>query len=308
MKHAAPLRGTQTLVGQMSWVFARPTLTLLEIAWRWLFGIPFLLLCDRTAQRILAALPFASSGAAAIHLENPWAAVGQIAGVWALYRPHVAAELPSLLIPAAIAWSVLSGLGRNLVLKRVSPGLRFSPATLILLQAAWLAALAVVLAGWVWAMGWVASTHLAGLAEPDLVGYSIWAIFLTLGFFTLWALVSWPFAMAPILALVESRSAASALARTFALGREITSRLIEANLVMGIVKLALLVLAMVFSSVLIPFSDEVGAGALHLEWFIVAAFYFIASDYFHVVRLRGYLEFWKARREPAEPLLRKASD
>jgi len=308
VKQAAPLRGTQTLVGQMSWVFARPSLTLLEIAWRWLFGIPFLVLCFRAAQRILAALPFDSSGAAAIHLENPWAAVGQIGGVWSLYRPHVAAALPSLLLPPAIVWSVLSGLGRNLVLKRIAPGLRFRPATVIVLQAAWLAELAAVLSGWVFSMGWVASKHLAGPSEPDLVGYSIWAIFLTLGFFTLWALVSWPFAMAPIISLVEARSAASALRRTFTLGRELTSRLVEANLVMGIVKLMLLVLAMVFSSVLIPFSDEVGAGALHIEWFIVAAFYCVASDYFHVVRLRGYIEFWNACRQPAAPAFRTASD
>ena len=70
----------------------------------------------------------------------------------------------------------------------------------------------------------------------------------------------------------------------------------EINLVMGIVKLALLVLAMVLSAVLIPFSDEVGAGAMHLEWIVVSLFYLIASDYFHVVRLKGFVEFWRAFR------------
>ena len=39
----APLRGTQSLVGQMGWVFARPSLTAIEIAWRWTFALPFMI-------------------------------------------------------------------------------------------------------------------------------------------------------------------------------------------------------------------------------------------------------------------------
>lgn len=57
LKAAAPLRGTQSLVGQMGWVFARPSLTLMEVAWRWLFGIPVLAACWIILQRILVALP-----------------------------------------------------------------------------------------------------------------------------------------------------------------------------------------------------------------------------------------------------------
>ena len=47
---AVPVRGTQKLVDQMGWVFRRPTITALEIAWRWLFGVPFLLVCWRSAK------------------------------------------------------------------------------------------------------------------------------------------------------------------------------------------------------------------------------------------------------------------
>ena len=135
--------------------------------------------------------------------------------------------------------------------------------------------------------------------EPDLIGYSIWVIFFTLGFFTLWALISWAVSIAPMLVLLENCGPGAALARSLRLGKPFTSKLVEINLVMGIVKLALLVLAMVFSSVLIPFSQEIGAGALHLQWVIVSLFYFIASDYFHVVRLKGFIEFWRVFRSTA---------
>ncbi len=57
---------------------------------------------------------------------------------------------------------------------------------------------------------------------------------------------------------------------------------------------------MVFSAVLVPFSDEVGAGALHIEWILVSLFYLVASDYFHVVRLKGFVEFWRTFRGASE--------
>lgn len=280
----------------MSWVFSRPSLTVIEIAWRWLIGAPFLAVCWFQAQRILADLPLESSGAASVNFQNPWVGAVQLAGVWALYKPHLLAVLPRIGIPAALAWAVFSGIGRNLVLMRMEPGTRFRPVAMIVLQAVWLAALLALWWGWFASIGWVAQTHITASAEPDLVGFSIWAIFLSLGFFSLWALVSWPLAVAPMLALLEQRSASSSFGHAFRLGKTFTGKLVETNLVMGIVKLMLIVLAMVFSSVLLPFADEVGAGALHLEWVVVGIFYFIANDYFHVLRLKGYLEFWRTYR------------
>ena len=48
---------------------------------------------------------------------------------------------------------------------------------------------------------------------------SIWAIFLSLGFFTAWALVSWPLSIAPLLVLLENRSALSALGQSLQAGQ-----------------------------------------------------------------------------------------
>jgi hypothetical protein len=124
----------------------------------------------------------------------------------------------------------------------------------------------------------------------------MWVIFLSLGFYTAWALVSWPLAIAPLLMLMEGRSAFSSLRESFRLGRSFTAKLVEINLVMGIVKLALIVLAMVLSAAPLPFSDQLGLGALHVLWAVAAVFYLVASDYFQVVRLKGFLEFWKMFR------------
>ena len=293
---AAPLRGTQTLVGQMGWVFQRPLLTAIEVAWRWLFGMPLLLLCWIELKKIIIAVPPQSAGLDTLDPQNPWVAAVQLSNAWALYQPHVAAVLRWLLPLAALAWVIVSGLGRSLVLKRMQQSLRFRPIAMIALQAAWLAFFALTCWGWLRTMQWVASTHITHNAEPDLIGFSVWAIFLSLGFFTAWALLSWALSIAPHVMLLENRSALSALGQSLRLGRPMTAKLVEINMVMGIVNLALLVLAIVLSAAPLPFSDQLGSEALHIVWTMAMVFYFVASDYFQVVRLKGFQEFWKMFR------------
>ena len=293
---AAPLRGTQSLVGQMGWVFERPSLTVLEIAWRWIFGLPFLAVCWIQAQRILAALPPDAAGLTALDPQNPWVAAVQLSSAWALYQPHLMVIFRWLLPVAGLAWVVVSGLGRSFILKRMDSTLSFRPVAMIALQAAWLAFFALTCWGWFSYIQWVASTHITPSVEPDLIGFAGWVIFLSLGFFTAWALLSWALSIAPLVMLLENRSALSALGQSLRLGRPMTAKLVEINMVMGIVNLALLVLAMVLSAAPLPFGDQLGSEALHAVWAVATIFYFVASDYFQVVRLKGFQEFCKMFR------------
>jgi len=293
---AAPVRGTQSLVAQMGWVIRRPWLSLLEVGWRWLFGIPLLLICWQQWQQILVAYPLAFSGFNSIDSQNPWVAAVQLASVWSFYAPHVLAVLRWLAPVAALAWMVASGVGRNVILKRMEPETPFRPVQMVVLQAAWLALLAVTCWGWFRSVEWAAATHITSGGEPDLVGYAMWVIFLSLGFFAAWALVSWAMTVAPLLVLLERRSTLSALGESLRLGKGFSSKLAETNLVMGIVKLMLIVLAMVFSAAPVPFASELGNGALRTAVEGSTVFYCLASDYFEVVRLKGYVEFWKVFR------------
>jgi hypothetical protein len=293
------------LVEHMGEVIRRPLLVAIEVAWRWLFGIPFLIVCWKQAQQILLAFPLESSGFNSIDTQNPWVATSQIAGVVSYYEPHVVQVLRWLLPVAALTWIVISGFGRGLLLTRLessrekshsSVRWRFRPFTVTMLQAAWLCLLAVTLWAWLRAMHWVAATHIPEVGEPDLIGYAIWSILIGLAFFTAWALMSWAVSIAPLIAVLEERSALSALGQSFRLGGPFSSKLAEINLVMGIVKLALLVVALVFSAAPLPFSDELGASAMHMVWTASVVFFLIANDYFQVVRLKAFLEFWKVYR------------
>lgn len=297
---SVPVRGTQSLVGQMGWVFSHPTVTALEIGWRWVFGVPLLLVCWKQWLQILAAYPLESSGFRSIDTQNPWVAIVQLANVWSYYQPHVLAVLRWLAPLGAVAWALVSGLGRSVVFRRLDARLPFRPVAMIALQAAWLALLGATFWMWFSCMHWAAVSHISTADEPDLIGYAIWAIFLSLAFFTGWALISWALSVAPLLLLLEDRSVVESVAQSLRLGREFTGKLVEINLVMGIVKLALLVVAMVFSAAPLPFSDVLGRSAMHAVLAASAVFYLVANDYFHVVRLKGFMEFWRTYRGPAQ--------
>lgn len=300
--HAAkPVRGTQQMVDHMGWVFRRPRLTLIEIAWRWIFAAPFLYVCWRQIQHILVALPPDHAGVNLLNTQNPWISGVQLGVVWTNYLPYALHVLVWLAPAGFVGWSIMAGLGRSVLLKRLQPKVPYRPFTIMILQACWLALLLAFFLAWYQGIQWIAATHLASSPEPDLVGYSVWAIFLSLGLFTLWAATSWPLTIAPILALVERRSTFSALAQSFRLGKIFTGKLVEINLTMGIVKLMLIVLAMVFSSAPVPFAEEVGKGALHFAIILSFLFYCVAGDYFKVVRLKAFIEFWHNFRGDAAP-------
>jgi hypothetical protein len=295
-----PVRGTQLLVEHMSTVFRRPSLIAIEVGWRWLFGIPFLLVGWREVRQILAAYPLESSAFNSLDTQNPWVAAAQISNGISFYEPHVLACLHWLLPTAAIAWIVLSGVGRGLLLQRMQTRMRFRPFTLMVLQGAWLGLFALGVWGWLRSMQWVAATHIAVAGEPDLIGYFIWAIFLSLGFFTAFALASWPFSIAPLLVQLEDRSIGSALRESLRLGKPFTGKLVEINLVLGIVKLALIVVAMVFSAAPLPFSDELGSSALQMVSAASVVFYFVANDFFQVVRIEAFRAFWEIFRRESQ--------
>jgi hypothetical protein len=298
----APVRGTQLLVEHMSDVFKRPSLVAIEIAWRWLCGIPILFICWREGQQVLAHYPLESSGSSSVDTLNPWVAAVQLCNIAAYYEPHVLAVLRWLLPVAALAWAIVSGLARNLLLIRMESHVPFRPFAMIVLQGAWLALLALTFWGWFCCMEWDAATHIAASGLPDLVGYFIWAIFLSLGFFTAFALTSWVLSIAPVLVLFETRhSVLSGLGQALRLGRGFSGKLAEINLVMGIVKLALLVVAMVLSAAPLPFSDELGPGAMQFALALSGVFFLVANDFFQVVRLKAFVEFWRIYRGGQTP-------
>jgi hypothetical protein len=297
-------------VHTLSACWKRPSLTALEVLWRWAFGVPAVALIWFEAARILSGTQIDFGALKRMSILDPMSAaetLSQTAGELMPGVLQVAEWLAPLLL---VAWVMVSSFGRVVVLRRVDIGLRARPGTLMLLQALRMAALACSFAVWfecLQAAGrYAVNAPIAAGQEPNMVLYSVFAIVATLGMFTLWAVVSWALSVAPLLAMLRNLGAGESLAAAFKLG-PVRSKLVEINLVMGIVKIALIVLAMVFSACPLPF-ESVATPGFMLRWYgLVTVIYLIGSDFFHVVQLVSYLELWKAyggaplrlvRREP----------
>ncbi|HLH35509.1 MAG TPA: hypothetical protein VKX41_12610 [Alloacidobacterium sp.] len=290
------IRGTQSLVHTYAECWSRPSLLFLELAWRWVFGIPALLLLCYEGWRIYGATAgrLEATGIRQFTLLDPMRSIVMIADAFAVLWPPVLHTALWLLPLLAAVWSVFSGIGRNLVLSRYDAALPMRPVPMIALQLLRIVTLGGSVAGWFGAIHWAADYSLSG-AEPNLVLYCALVICLSLGIFTLWALLSWVFSIAPLLALLENRGVASSLYHSLRLG-PLTGKLIEVNLVMGIIKLALIVLAMVFSATPIPFATVMQGTPLYIWWGAVTILYLAASDFFQVARLVAFIRFWRLYR------------
>ncbi len=308
--------GTQSFVGTLSAVWSRPSLLGLELLWRWTYGIPALALLGLEAHKVLLAatsgtLDPAGLGLPAALMADP---VGSLAGDPLGAAGHFATALgrltPGLQAVAAwmapllfAAWIVASSIGRTAMLRRADPDLRRRPLLLMAFHALRIGAIAVMGFAWYAAVAWASRTAILAPiaigAEPNLVLYCALVIVSTLGLFTLWGFLGWLLSLAPLIAMAQGTSFAGSLRAAGGM-RELRRNLVEINLVMSIVKIALIVLAMVFTATPLPFESIATAQFLFWWWIGVMLVYVLWSDFFHVARLIAYLHLYRRALEPIE--------
>jgi hypothetical protein len=291
-------RGTQSFVHILALCWRRPSLLGLELLWRWSFGVPLLVVLWFTGQHIWAetAAKLEATGVFQFSLQDPMQGAVQVSDAMGVLKVPVLHIAVWLLPLSMLGWAVAAGLGRSSVLRAFRPETPRRWAAMIVLQLLRIVALFGTLVVWFVAIRWAANFTLAvGAAgneaggEPNLVLYCALVIVFSLGIFTVWALLSWVFSIAPLLAMLEGRSVGSSLARSLRLG-PLRSKLVEINMVMGIVKLALIVLAMVFSATPLPFEEAVHGASLYAWWAVVTVLYLVASDFFQVARVVAFVE------------------
>ncbi len=291
------IRGTQSFVETLSTVWRRPGLTALEVAWRWVFGAPAAALIAYEGLRVVRESAVNVAALKGLSLLDPSATAVTLADASAVLTPVALREGVWLAPLLLVAWVVMSSVGRTVVLRRVDGRLHARVRTLMVLQAVRTVALAGSFVVWFLCLRGAAAVAVNGPIaagqDPNLVEYFALVIVATLALFVLWAVVSWALSVAPLLAMLRDLGARQSLAAAWKLG-PVRSKLVEINLVMGIVKIALIVLAMVLSASPLPF-ESVATPEFMTWWYgLATVLYFLASDLFHVVRLASYLEMLRA--------------
>jgi hypothetical protein len=299
------VRGTQSFVGVMGAVWRRPSLTALEIAWRWVAALAFLWVAavmlgglgvDVHLTGVRAGGAVDTSALQAMTVFKPVAAVATLHSFAVITLAVVWPAVHWLVIEACVFWLIVAALGRTLVLRRLDATLRARTWSMLVLSALRALLLAAVWAVWIWGVEWASRVEITGPAahglESNVVAFSGLVICGTLGLYVAWGAASWPLQLAPLLAMRYGLGPGASLNRALRAG-PVRGKLVEINLVMNIVKLALLVLAMVFSASPLPFTSVATQAFLTGWWTVVMLLYFAMSDYFHVVRAAVTLSLWR---------------
>ncbi|MDR5729340.1 MAG: hypothetical protein RB191_18140 [Terriglobia bacterium] len=302
----ASIRGTQSFLATIAECWKRPSLLGLELLWRWGFGIPALALLGWEAYKILSSVSLAGTGIGHFSLIDSVTAAQIISATLDVLLPPVREVARWLLPVLALAWALTSGFGRSLVLRKYDRTLRSAPWLMVALQLLRIVVLGASVALWLVCLHWAAWSSLSG-PSPDLVVYFIKAIVLSFAIFFFWAVVSWIFSIAPLLALLENTGIVASLRNSLRFGhgslRGLRSKLVEINLVLGIVKAALVVLAMVSCATPVPFKEEINGTSLYVWWGLVTVAYLAASDFFQVARIIGFIEIWRAANDKSHPVI-----
>lgn len=285
--------GAATFAGVAAECWRRPGLLMRELAWRWLYGIPALVIVAVACYHIYGVTSGAlqAAGANKISLDNPWQSAAIVAAVMPMVRP-VVAEMALWLLPLlGLGWAIAAGFGRNVVFRRYDPGLPWRPVALSGIQGIRVVALAATVALWWGSVRWSAAvSSVAGV--PNLPVYFGLVAAFSLAFLVVWSLSSWVFSIAPLFLLVERQSLGASLRRSLRPSAA-TGRLVGVNVAVAIIRLGLAMVAMFLSALPLGFVSAAQSTLLCVWLAAVTAFYLVVSGFFQVVRLVAFVEFRK---------------
>ncbi|HLI76094.1 MAG TPA: hypothetical protein VKV02_04045, partial [Acidobacteriaceae bacterium] len=188
---------------------------------------------------------------------------------------------------ALLVWTAAATLGRSAVLRRADPSLHTALPRLAVVSFLRALAFLALLALWSGALllavrSTVTHRVYAG-GEPNLVLLTAEAVGITFLAFMFWSMAVWALDLKPLRAM-DRTPPMTAPQRS-----SLRSKLVETNLVLGIVRVILFVLSLTFSASPLPFQTQETQAYINVWWTGVAVFYLLGSDFFHVVRRVTYL-------------------
>jgi hypothetical protein len=277
-----------------------PLIFMLEILWRWVFGLLACLLVFATGAMLLGPLPIMKRWPVVSNSHNPQMMAAFFLGIYLQLgnKLMIAAFAGSVAI--ALVWAILSGLGRSLIVKRLRTGgtvLRFrSVMALQFLRGylTWLCVLSLIAAV-------VVEIKIAtNGSKPDLVMFYIMAMpsILLIGGF--WLVTNWYLTLASIFGR-DGQSFAAAFRQARQTVAKQLSDFAGTGFVFLLLRLVLLLVALTICGLS---SRSVSSPQTYFTLVVVvAAVYFAVSDYLHMARLASYLALAAAHVEPGGPKL-----
>jgi hypothetical protein len=277
-------------------IFRRPAISLAEIAWRWSFAAAFWFLGASFVVEYADSLPANRVDQLLLGTRQPALILRALHRMVHGSALRLTAGGVVLAIALAVAWIVLSSLGRAATLKAMMEELEVTPlssargerissllALSFLRGAAWLAAIVAAIGVVFIASGVWASTHLSASGAARL-----WLLFLFLVWIA-WAMLNWVLSTSSLFVSVDRVSAFTAIASTLGWYRDRLGSVLAAGTWFGLIHGGALLTACGAAFTVLSLAQVLGAGpTLFLEFIIVAA-YCAVVDMLFIGRLTAYL-------------------
>ena len=278
-------------------VLRDPALLLIEIGWRWTFGVIAILVLWLSIFAVLGNVPvdsrfFTSSSALSVWETAQSIASTAISLGRALLRVGIAAG-----IFLVLCWIVLNSLGRHATLLRpaLAPGANLRVCIAISVARAGVAFAALL--AWIFA-GVVAGLLGTAVSRDAVPNVGVMLVILLPAFVLIvvaWATLNWYLSLAPIFA-VSGNGKLVAGVREFARGSR--DRLVEVSVVSGVIRGACFVIALMLSFAVAALVSN--PPLVVADLIAISLLYFLCADFVFMARLCAYAKL-RTNVEPAAP-------
>ncbi|HZR29938.1 MAG TPA: hypothetical protein VFA71_14265 [Terriglobales bacterium] len=279
------------------WRLARenPKLVLIEVAWRWSFGLATSLLLLLACVNTLKRVTISDADWAVLRSFDPYKMANTVAVLVVAYEKLLSLVLAVLLLTLAFLWMLAATWGRAATMKilrgsgniAVVAGLNL--LRIFLLLAAFAVA-ALTTAG----AAMLASYFSSDPAEPNLPVYFFIVILALPVIVVAWAILNWVLSLAPLFA-AGKQGVFAALAATFRSLREQRKAFWSVSGVYGTIRGAGLLVVIVFGLAL----AAVGESKIALGFLVaLLLLYFFFADLLYVARLAAYLQIIEQTPDP----------
>ena len=280
-------------------ILSDPALLLIEIAWRWSFGLIALLVCAISGFLLLSGVTADPHRFESLVALNPW----QLAQVLAASAAAIRFTLLRVSVAAglilSLCWIVLSSVGRHASLARpaLAPGVTLR-ACFAINAARALVTIASITA-------WTAAGMFAGLAgvsggqgaTPNFVLMAAILLPALVLIVAVWMTANWYLSLAP---LFPEETWIGSMVQAWNWSRLHRDELFEISIAIAAIRAILLVVASMLSFAVSAVVTNLRVVVADLV--AIALLYFLTADFFYVARLAAYAKVRQAAEADSRAL------
>jgi hypothetical protein len=264
-----------------------PAVAVIEIAWRWTFGVIATVLLLFGVRAFLAGLSVSPSDEQAIRGSDPSMAAAALAHLFQQQGvlQRLFEIIAAVVVPSVLVWIVTATFGRIAVLKRLLVVPHINTAAVLYLTVARAALLFACFVFWYVWMVICAFIAMTGEA-PN------YPLYLLLSFVALpviaiaWGILNWILSFAPL--FVDAAGAMESYRRTLRLAREERAAFVSVTSWLGFPRLAGMVLVLILAVIALFAIQSAVFATVVLT--LVTLVYCAFADYLYVVRLAAYAQ------------------